>query len=805
MKFLLISLRGRLMLCFMILALCPLLVIGVVSYQSGRQRIIKDVKSHLEGKAILKQHGIENWIEYLTHIVTLLVTNPRVKNDVTVLSTHATVDTKYRTAYESMLAGYRRMTTLKHFQLLCFIEHVEGRIIVSSDASWEGKIKHHEPYFLQGKREVFVSDIFFSLSIGRPTMVVSAPVTDDSGRLMGVMAGHVDLKHLSEIMLQSSGLSKTSETFLVNRSNLLLTDTVFAPNGAFKKWIFSQGVKWALEKKNGVGRFIDYREEKVIGAYRWLNHSKMALIAKQDESEAFAPAVALRNTILGIGIGVLLSVIILGMFLVRSITVPISRLVKGADEIGSGNLEYKVGTKAKDEIGVLSRAFDQMSVNLKKITVSRDELVKEISDKKRAEAALKSERDRAQNYLDIAGVMIIAINTDQKVTLVNAKGCQILGCDEADIIGKNWFENFLLEDEQKTVKGVFNGIISGDTEPAEYNENYILTKNNEQRLIAWHNSALTNQEGHIIGTLSSGEDITERKKIEIELAHNREYLEETVSKRTAELNQRISEVEQLNSAMVNLLEDLRISNQNLELTTRQLEDANKELESFSYSVSHDLRAPLRAIDGFTRILMEDYVTRLDDEGKRLGSVIQHNTQKMSQLIDDLLSFSRTGRAAMHFSAIDMKNMANAIYHEATDAKERKRVEFSVNNLPKVHGDPTMMRQVWINLISNALKFSAHIKQTIISITYQEKEKSIIYCIKDNGAGFDMKYKDKLFGVFQRLHSKKEFSGTGVGLALVQRIIHRHGGKVWAEGKVDEGAVFYFSLPKRKERLVISHQ
>jgi len=262
-----------------------------------------------------------------------------------------------------------------------------------------------------------------------------------------------------------------------------------------------------------------------------------------------------------------------------------------------------------------------------------------------------------------------------------------------------------------------------------------------------------------------------------------------------ELNDKAKKLETSQKSLSLLLEDVNESRAELDISNKNLNASNKELEAFSYSVSHDLRAPLRAIDGFTNILLEDYVANLDAEGKRIGSIIQYNARKMGQLIDDLLAFSRMGRADMHFSEIDMQNMANAIYHEATSAEERKRITFTIADLSRAKGDTNMMRQVLMNLISNAIKFSSHRKQSVISVTCREEENELSYCIKDNGAGFDMKYKDKLFGVFQRLHSEKEFEGTGVGLALVQRIIHRHGGNVWAEGEVDNGAAFYFSLPK----------
>ncbi len=234
----------------------------------------------------------------------------------------------------------------------------------------------------------------------------------------------------------------------------------------------------------------------------------------------------------------------------------------------------------------------------------------------------------------------------------------------------------------------------------------------------------------------------------------------------------------------------------VENSTANLKSANKELEAFSYSVSHDLRAPLRAINGFTNILIEDYASKLDEEGKRLGTTINDNAKKMGKLIDDLLAFSRVGRASMTLTKIDMKGMANDIYQEATTAEERKRIKFSVADLPQAEGDTNLMRQVWMNLIKNAVKYSSKRKQAIISVTYNKEENKVIYCIKDNGAGFNMKYVDKLFGVFKRLHGEKDFKGTGIGLSLVQRIIKRHDGKVWAEGEVDKGASFYFSLPNK---------
>lgn len=231
--------------------------------------------------------------------------------------------------------------------------------------------------------------------------------------------------------------------------------------------------------------------------------------------------------------------------------------------------------------------------------------------------------------------------------------------------------------------------------------------------------------------------------------------------------------------------------------TQALEAANKELEAFSYSVSHDLRAPLRAIDGFTRILLEDHAPRLDAEGNRVCTIISANSRKMGRLIDDLLAFSRLGRAALQITAVDMTALVDEVYQELTTPMERERIDFHREALPPAMGDPKMIRQVWTNLLSNAVKFTAKRKQARITVDATDHGDEVVYCVRDNGAGFEMQYVDKIFAVFQRLHTEREFPGTGVGLALVQRIIFRHGGRIWAEGAVDQGAAFHFALQKRK--------
>jgi light-regulated signal transduction histidine kinase (bacteriophytochrome) len=229
--------------------------------------------------------------------------------------------------------------------------------------------------------------------------------------------------------------------------------------------------------------------------------------------------------------------------------------------------------------------------------------------------------------------------------------------------------------------------------------------------------------------------------------------------------------------------------------TQQLLDANKQLEAFSYSVAHDLKAPLRAISGFSRIVMEDYGAKLDGGAQRHLQSIVGGAQRMGRMIEDLLAFSRQGNKEMTPSDIDMGELARSVFEELKGAAPEHKIEWRLQPLRPARGDRAMIRQVWVNLLSNAMKFTQPRDKARIEVgCSQNGSDRNIYYVKDNGAGFNMEHSGRLFGVFQRLHSGQEFEGTGIGLAIVQRVVQRHGGRVWAEGKVNEGATFHFTLP-----------
>ncbi|MFD2145757.1 sensor histidine kinase [Mucilaginibacter antarcticus] len=266
-----------------------------------------------------------------------------------------------------------------------------------------------------------------------------------------------------------------------------------------------------------------------------------------------------------------------------------------------------------------------------------------------------------------------------------------------------------------------------------------------------------------------------------------------------EKEKRAQELIVANNELKKAEDDIRKLNDELEQKvidrTAQLESVNKELESFSYSVSHDLRAPIRAINGYTKILKEDYEEKLDDDGIDILHSIINNSKKMGNLIDDLLAFSKLGRKQVTVSEIDMNDLVHLVTEELMNDVPDLKPVFKITPLIPANGDRSLIKQVWINLISNAIKYSKYKKEITVEIGAYKKDKFVVYYVKDFGAGFDMEYYDKLFGVFQRLHSQEEFEGTGIGLAIVQKVVDRHHGKVWAESELDKGTTFYFSLPQ----------
>jgi len=380
----------------------------------------------------------------------------------------------------------------------------------------------------------------------------------------------------------------------------------------------------------------------------------------------------------------------------------------------------------------------------------------DITERKQAEET----RELLASVVKSSDDAILTTDMDGKITSWNQAAEKLFGYSEADALEKPvtlLIPGDLQNEEHSIVEQLKRGVST------DHYETRRLRMDGTPFEVSLSVSPIKDSEGRIVGASKIVRDITERRIAERKIQLLNEELEQRVIERTA-----------------------------------QLEAAIKELDSFSYSVSHDLRAPLRAIDGYSRMLEDDYESRLDSEGIRMLRVVRSETRRMGQLIDDLLAFCRLSRQQVLPQDIDMTALASAVFSELQLLDPARKLEFKLGQLCHTSGEPAMIRQVWVNLLSNAIKFTKHREPGLIEAGCLNQAGESIYYVKDNGAGFDMAYANKLFGVFQRLHSEGEFEGTGVGLALVQRIVTRHGGRIWAEGKVDEGATFYFTLPNLRK-------
>ncbi len=354
---------------------------------------------------------------------------------------------------------------------------------------------------------------------------------------------------------------------------------------------------------------------------------------------------------------------------------------------------------------------------------------------------------------NIPNMIFVKDAEELRFVRLNRAGEVLLGTGRENLLGKSDYDLFPIEQASAFVSKDRDVLLKGSMQ--DISEEIIQTKDGDKWLHT-KKIPITDETGNAQYLLGISEDITESRD-------------------------RLKTIQQLNAE--------------LEKTITQLLSANKEMEAFTYSVSHDLRAPLRIIDGFGEILLKDYNDAFDEEGKHTLGVIMSNAKHMGQLIDDLLNLSRLGRTQVTVKKVDMREVVeDVIQAMGIMDPQVSKTEIRINALRQCSCDLSLIRQVWMNLISNAVKYSRTKGQPVVEIGWEDHNGKTVYYVKDNGVGFDMKYYKKLFGVFQRLHKLSEFEGTGVGLALVHRIIAKHGGRIWADAVENEGAVFYFTLP-----------
>ncbi len=651
---------------------------------------------------------------------------------------------------------------------------LNGTIIASTESRRIGRNKLKENHFLAGKEGNYVS-VPHDYEGELKGLEVSAPIKGRTGKgeVIGVLVNHFSLSDFNEMFsgdlilelgakTQKKGVGKTGKIYLVNKERVVITESLFGKDEAFHQRVDTYPVEECFEEGREVaGSWLDYRGISVVGASMCIsvNGFQVTLLSEQDAAEALAPVEDLKKLSL---ILVFVIMFFIGWFafqIAHLIADPIKKLQKSAEIIGSGNLDHKVeGVESRDEIGQLARTFNQMTDNLKEMVASHDELNEEIVMRKQSE-------EKFRRFMDTAPDAIVIANEEGKIELVNKQTEVLFGYPRDELVGR--FVECLIP------KRFQNG-------HPRHRKDYITRP--EVKLMAARNT-----------------NLAARRKDGSEFP--------------VEINLSPLETEQgrLVTAAIRDITDRKHAEQVIIQKSEELERSNQELEQFAYIASHDLQEPLRKVKTFGDRLAQKYGEVLGSQGqdylKRMGNA----ASRMQILINDLLTYSRVISKAQPFTAVNLNDIVHDVLSDLEIKIEETNAQIHVDDLPAIEADSLQMRQLFQNLIGNALKFSRPEISPIIEIKSTLKlsqgedagEAALgnnhvcVISVADNGIGFEEKYSERIFHVFQRLHGRNEYAGTGIGLAVCRKIVACQGGSIETKSVPGKGSTFIITLPVKQ--------
>lgn len=628
-------------------------------------------------------------------------------------------------------------------------------VIDSGHAYLSGKRFADLKAYEQGKKGIYFTDVYLDTTSGSEAVMMGlAPIVDKKGAFLGEIVFEIGMDPIFKFISDPTGLGKTGEALIVRLEGnkvLFLSPLRNGPGAALKKRILFNDKKGypaqeAARGKSGSGIAYDYSGSEVLAAWRYIPSLRWGLVTKIRTSEAFESISSLRGFIIGVEIVMLVFGAVAALILSRSITGPIFALQKGAESVGRGNLDYRIGLNTKDEMGRLSYAFDDMTERLKILT---DKLTKEIAWHKSAEEEFRRISNQNKLILESAGEGIWGLDTQGLVTFVNKAAASILGYDAKELIGKHSHSHW------------HHTRPDGTPYPSEECPIYMTYKDGAEHFgeeVFWRKDGTAApvdftsrpifEDDRITGAVVTFRDVTGRRRAEEE----RERL------------------------------------------IAELARSNKELEQFAYVASHDLQEPLRMVASYVQLISQDYGAKLDPQGKRYMDFAVDGALRMQKLIEGLLAYSRIGRRSASFLSVDTNLVFSQVVSNLAVVIEETRAVVDKGDLPTVSGDETQLIQLFQNLIGNALKFKRSDAAPVVAVAAKRTASEWVFSVKDNGIGIEPEYHDRIFLIFQRLHTRQKYPGTGIGLALCKRIVERHHGRIWVESVPGEGTTFFFTMP-----------
>ncbi len=726
-------LQFRLAFGIALIAFLAMLAAGSIFYMQVRAYQVGRWQSLLSDMAVTKTDTLQRWQSDQRRVVEMFALVPTIRDEADALMTLDSGSLAWQEAHDvlallmDMIASHE-----PYIDEMLLLGPADGRVWVSSVPQHEGLYRAGDAFFVYGRRGTYVSGLY-PWPVSRQTMAtISTPVLSPDGRLVGVLAVHLNLSYLQRLLNDASILESGGRLMLIDEYHHVVASGVDVTDDAAA--LHSPAVQHVLMHGSGLGKYVNDDGQKVLGVYRWLDTFQAGLIIEIPYSEVLAQAHSLARKVLLSSVLLFFALGIGGFALTRFVVRPLEALTATIQKVRAGDMTARADIVSNDELGLLAKQFNHML----------DELAQ-------AYESLRVQQISYEMLFEEAPDGIVLLSARHTIEIANQGFMELLQASDDDLVFGEHIENFVdISTEAWQVLDA-QGVLRLRDAMKQLDGGALPVDIRCKRL--------PDERIQMIFT-----DISDQFRAEQLMQNMQASLEKMVAQRTSELQM-----------------------------------ANQELEAFTYSVSHDLRAPLRAISGFLRMFIDRYGEGIPEDGRVLLQKVNDNSRRLSELIQHLLVISRLGRRALKIRPLSADDLRQILLEIIDDLEmqhpDYERVQVTLNDLLPCEADPTLLRQVFENLLSNAFKFSVKQDAPQVEVFSFQGMDGPAYAVRDNGVGFNMDYADKVFMLFQRLHTDTDFEGHGVGLTIVRRIVMRHGGRIWAESKPGQGTTFYFTLPK----------
>lgn len=876
------KLTPKLALVFVSFAGTILLGVGTLVYFNGRSALEAATFAELQSTSLEKSAAVDAWFAERKSDISALSRSPVIIEEME----KALGNGPDSTSAEARLIRELSVRTGQGQEYLAFLILAPdtGEPLLATSREEKGTPSENQDYYVQGKTTSFVSKVYYSAELQAPAMMASAPLRGEDGKLLGVLVGRLNLEELNTIIQRRSGLRKTDDAFLVNTSNLFVTQPYLLRDPAvLLRGAHTQAVRQCLQTRSAGTLFaLDYLKQPSLITYRWLPDHEMCLIVKMSRAEALAPIQAFTRTTIWIALVTLMIASIVAMVLSGSMLRPILEMQTVVQRYGRGDRQVRLPETRSDELGALAHKFNRMAVALAEnefeLRMYAETLEQRIQERTKELQESNAQLSRAQ---EIAHLGSWELDLVYNRLIWSDEVYRIFGLQPQafDATYEGFLEAVHPED-RAAVDAAYSESIQAGKNSYEIEHRVVRHSTGEIRIVHEKCEHFRNAQGQIIRSAGMVHDITERKQAEEKVqrseamlraileqmpsgvtvrdAHSgelilsnhrsREILNTLVetphqfdhyrgfhadgtpyrndewplsrSLATGEVVQteeiycmRSDEtriVLSISSAPVRDLQgqivmgigvfdditERKHTEEELHRLLEQLKYSNAELEQFAYVASHDLQEPLRMVSSYMQLLARRYQGKLDPDADEFIGFAVDGAKRMQTLINDLLTFSRVGSRGKPLVHTSGEEALQEAISNLQIAIEESGASITHERLPQVKGDPTQLVQLFQNLLSNAIKFRG-LEPPRIQVGVHQTESEWRFCVSDNGIGIDPKFADRIFVIFQRLHDRASYPGTGIGLAICKRIVQRHGGRIWVEAQPGMGATFYFTLPSKE--------